>query len=118
MKFGDIIDRAETPGWWKRVAERWVSLDYEHGFHLVCGTWFTCRGESISLQLQGGGFTDSERSYFVGNKRALLIESRRDGHLFLSRRGLVHRLISGRHTAVGDLADFQGASDEHTEIRT
>ena len=23
---------------------------------------------------------------------------------------LVHRLISGRHTAVGDLADFQGAS--------
>jgi len=32
--------------------------------------------------------------------------------------GLVHRLISGRHTAVGDLADFQGASDEHTEIRT
>jgi hypothetical protein len=31
---------------------------------------------------------------------------------------LVHRLISGRHTAVGDLADFQGASDEHTEIRT
>ena len=32
--------------------------------------------------------------------------------------GLVHRLISGRHTAVGDLADFQGASDEHTLIRT
>ena len=31
---------------------------------------------------------------------------------------LVHRLISGRHTAAGDLADFQGASDEHTEIRT
>jgi hypothetical protein len=31
---------------------------------------------------------------------------------------LVHRLISGRHTAVGDLADFQGASDEHTLIRT
>jgi hypothetical protein len=31
--------------------------------------------------------------------------------------GLVHRLISGRHTAVGDLADFQGASDEHTLIR-
>src|SRR5271166_708239 len=28
--------------------------------------------------------------------------------------GLVHRLISGRHTAVGDLADFQGASDDHT----
>ena len=27
---------------------------------------------------------------------------------------LVHRLISRRHTAVGDLADFQGASDEHT----
>jgi hypothetical protein len=27
---------------------------------------------------------------------------------------LVHRLISGRHTAVGDLADFQGASDDHT----
>jgi hypothetical protein len=27
---------------------------------------------------------------------------------------LVHRLISGRHTAVGDFADFQGASDEHT----
>ena len=27
---------------------------------------------------------------------------------------LVHRLISGRHTAVGDLADFQDASDEHT----
>jgi len=27
---------------------------------------------------------------------------------------LVHRLISGRHTAVGDLADFQGASAEHT----
>ena len=26
---------------------------------------------------------------------------------------LVHRLISGRHTAVGDFADFQGASDEH-----
>jgi len=33
-------------------------------------------------------------------------------------RLLVHRLISGRHSAVGDLADFQGASDEHTEIRT
>ena len=31
---------------------------------------------------------------------------------------LVHRLISGWHTAVGDLADFQGASDEHTLIRT
>ena len=31
---------------------------------------------------------------------------------------LVHRLISRRHTAVGDLADFQGASDEHTLIRT
>ena len=31
---------------------------------------------------------------------------------------LLHRLISGRHTAVGALADFQGASDEHTEIRT
>ena len=27
---------------------------------------------------------------------------------------LVHRLISRRHTAVGDLADFQGARDEHT----
>ena len=27
---------------------------------------------------------------------------------------LVHRLISRRHTAVGDLADFQGASDKHT----
>jgi hypothetical protein len=66
MKFDDISDRAEAPGWWKRVAERWVSLDYEYGFHLVCGTWFTCRGESLSLQLQGGGFTDSERSYFVG----------------------------------------------------
>jgi hypothetical protein len=25
-----------------------------------------------------------------------------------------HRLISRRHTAVGDFADFQGASDEHT----
>jgi len=33
-------------------------------------------------------------------------------------RDVVHRLISGRHTAVGDLADFQGASDEHTLIRT
>ena len=31
---------------------------------------------------------------------------------------LVHRLICGRHTAVGDLADFQGASDEQTLIRT
>jgi hypothetical protein len=30
----------------------------------------------------------------------------------------VHRLISGRHTAVGHLADFEGASDEHTLIRT
>ena len=29
-------------------------------------------------------------------------------------KGLVHRLISGRHTAVGDLADFQSASAEHT----
>jgi hypothetical protein len=28
---------------------------------------------------------------------------------------LVHRLISGRHTAVDDFADFQGASDDHTE---
>jgi hypothetical protein len=27
---------------------------------------------------------------------------------------VVHRLISRRHTAVGDFADFQGASDEHT----
>jgi hypothetical protein len=27
----------------------------------------------------------------------------------------VYRLISGRYTAVGDLADFQGASDERTE---
>jgi hypothetical protein len=25
--------------------------------------------------------------------------------------GLVHRLISVRHTAVGDLAEFQGASE-------
>jgi len=33
-------------------------------------------------------------------------------------RFLVHRLISGRHTAVGDLADIQDASAEHTEIRT
>jgi LmbE family N-acetylglucosaminyl deacetylase len=32
--------------------------------------------------------------------------------------GLGHRLTSGRHAAVGDLAEFQGASDEHTEIRT
>jgi hypothetical protein len=30
----------------------------------------------------------------------------------------VHRLISGRPTAVGDFADFQGASDDHTSIRT
>ena len=29
----------------------------------------------------------------------------------------MHRLISGRHTAVGALADFQGASDERTETR-
>jgi hypothetical protein len=28
----------------------------------------------------------------------------------------MHRLTSGRHTAVGGLADFQDASDEHTEI--
>ena len=26
---------------------------------------------------------------------------------------LVHRVISRRHTAVGQLADFQGANDEH-----
>jgi|HubBroStandDraft_6_1064221.scaffolds.fasta_scaffold1184594_2 hypothetical protein len=31
---------------------------------------------------------------------------------------LVRRLISGRLSAVGDLADFQGASDEHTLIHT
>ena len=30
---------------------------------------------------------------------------------------LVHRLISRRHTAVGDFADFQGASDEHTHSK-
>jgi len=34
------------------------------------------------------------------------------------KHALVHRLISGRHTAIGDLADFQDASDEHTLIRT
>ena len=28
-------------------------------------------------------------------------------------RKLVHRVISRRHTAVGQLADFQGANDEH-----
>ena len=28
---------------------------------------------------------------------------------------VVHRLISRRHTAVGDLADFQDASAEHTD---
>jgi len=28
-------------------------------------------------------------------------------------RRLVHRVISRRHTAVGQLADFQGANDEH-----
>ena len=36
----------------------------------------------------------------------------------LLKPDLVHRLISGRHTAVGDLAAFQGASDEHPLIRT
>jgi hypothetical protein len=33
---------------------------------------------------------------------------------FYHQAGLVHRLISRRHTAVGDFADFQDASDEHT----
>jgi hypothetical protein len=32
--------------------------------------------------------------------------------------GLVHRVISRRHTAVGQLADFQGANDEHISIDT
>src|SRR4029077_17196494 len=31
---------------------------------------------------------------------------------------LVHRVISRRHTAVGQLADFQGANDEHISIDT
>jgi len=31
---------------------------------------------------------------------------------------LVHRVISRRHTAVGQLADFQGANDEHIWIDT
>ena len=30
----------------------------------------------------------------------------------------VHRLISGKHTAVGDSPDFLGGSDEHTQIHT
>src|SRR6516162_7939543 len=35
-----------------------------------------------------------------------------------SPRELVHRVISRRHTAVGQLADFQGANDEHISIDT
>jgi hypothetical protein len=66
MKFDDISDRAEAPGWWKRVAERWISLDYEYGFISSVELGLHAGGESISLQLQGGGFSDSERSYFVG----------------------------------------------------
>jgi hypothetical protein len=31
------------------------------------------------------------------------------------RASLVHRVISRRHTAVGHLADFQGANDEHPD---
>src|SRR6516162_5997037 len=31
---------------------------------------------------------------------------------------LVHRVISRRHPAVGQLADFQGANDEHIWIDT
>jgi hypothetical protein len=46
-------------------------------------------------------------------------ESKKNGEFVLLGFGkLVHRLISGRHTAVGALADFQGASDEHPLIRT
>jgi len=31
----------------------------------------------------------------------------------LGKINLVHQVISRRHTAVGQLADFQGANDEH-----
>jgi len=47
-----------------------------------------------------------------------IVDSKIERILEINNLRLVHRLISGRHTAVGDLADFQGASDEHTEIRT
>ena len=30
----------------------------------------------------------------------------------------MHRLIRRRHTALGDFADVQGASDEHTYVRS
>ena len=58
----------------------------------------------------------------VMNPEKLPAESHKIGHghvidgavksaliIKMSKHGLVHRLISGRHTAVGDLADFQGA---------
>jgi len=47
----------------------------------------------------------------AGASAALVEASNPAQQIKAVRLMLVHRLISGRHTAVGDLADFQGASD-------
>lgn len=63
--------------------------------------------------------------YFVGMEtRYLLVCEKTRGSYALEivsdcfkarvRSELVHRLISERHTAVGDSADFQEASGDHT----
>jgi len=54
------------------------------------------------------GFSGVKLVAYNSSKAALNMQT------VLFARELVHRLISGRHTAVGDLADFQDASAEHT----
>jgi hypothetical protein len=55
---------------------------------------------------------------FVVRTAGGVVDSVALGSIEYAVEHLVHRLISGRHTALGDLADFQGASDEHPLIRT
>ena len=71
------------------------------------------RWESRQFPWQGSGFRYSEPRLLEN-----LLESRQGispklQYLPLEHDeiSLVHRLISGRHTAVGDLADFQGARE-------
>jgi hypothetical protein len=48
-------------------------------------------------------------------RRPILIATK---YMLFRDRTLVHRVTSRRHTAVGQLVDFQGANDEHISIDT
>jgi hypothetical protein len=89
-----------APGGLRRHAEELDPAAEEllQSRNAVMRTSALARGRGWILVLVTGSFR------IVGEIRSMILEQ-------------VHRLISGRHTAVGDLADFQGASNEHTLIR-